>query len=296
VAEGSWPAIPPKRILFATDLSGRGDRALDRTAQLAAAWGSEVVAVHAFESRANPWPEYGGLPSWRRPPDMAALAESQIRDDFKDELENVRVHIGEGPAVRVILDAAEREKCDFIIIGAARQRAFGGLGGTASELFRASPVSFLVVKQRPRRPYARVLVGTDFTEEARRGLEIAVELFPTADYTLMYAFDMPYKSMLLDSKLSRDFGQMERETIATFLAEAKLPEHVRAGITTLVEHGPPQMMLHRYVLEHRVDLTVIGAYERGRLFHTVIGGEGPRILEAVPSDVLVVRAERSSSG
>ena len=45
---------------------------------------------------------------------------------------------------------------------------------------------------------------------------------------------------------------------------------------------------------HAIDLTVIGAYERSRLFHYLVGGQGPRILEAVRSDVLLVRPGRAN--
>jgi nucleotide-binding universal stress UspA family protein len=53
-------------------------------------------------------------------------------------------------------------------------------------------------------------------------------------------------------------------------------------------------MLATYAMEKGADLTVIGAYERSRLFHVVIVGKGPRIVESVPTDVLVVRAERDA--
>ncbi len=58
------PQAPPKRILLATDLSARGDRALDRATQLASLWGAELAVVHALEG-----PELlddQGIPSWRR--------------------------------------------------------------------------------------------------------------------------------------------------------------------------------------------------------------------------------------
>ena len=50
-------------------------------------------------------------------------------------------------------------------------------------------------------------------------------------------------------------------------------------------------MLASNVVEQGADLTVIGAYERGRLFHTLVVGKGPRIVETVPNDVLVVRPD-----
>ena len=67
---------------------------------------------------------------------------------------------------------------------------------------------------------------------------------------------------------------------------------IRDGVDTLIERGAPEVMLSNYVREKGADLTVIGAYERGRLFHAVVKGKGPRIVQAVPGDVLVVRPER----
>jgi len=291
LVDDNWPSIPPRRLLLATDLSGRSDRALDRAAELANLWDAELVIVHALESEGAAVSDYAGLPSWRRAPDDLSALEAQIREEVRGDCPRLKVHVEDGPALKVILDAAERERCDLIIVGAGRQRAFGWppLGRTIDELFRRSPVSVLVVKKRPRGPYGHILVGTDFTEEARHGLEVSAALFPDAIMTLMHAFEMPYRSFLLDSQLGRDFGEMEHASLSAFADEASLPEGARARLNILTEHGPPEAMLSAYVVEQGADLTVIGAYERGRLFHTVIVGKGPRIVEAAPSDVLVVR-------
>lgn len=294
LVEVIWPNTPPKRILLATDLSGRGDRALDRATQIASQWDAELLVVHALEGGGLAGSEHQGLPSWRKPPDSLAMVEAQIRDDLRGECPRLRVHVEEGPAIRVILETVERERCDLVVVGLGRHRSFGWppLGKTIDELFRGSPVSVLVVKKRPRGPYDHLLVGTDFTPEARAGLETAARFFPEATLALMHAFDMPYRALLLDNQLSREFGAMERSTLKAFADEADLPLDVRPRLLTLIEHGPPEVMLSTYVVEHRADLTVIGAYERSRLFHTVVVGNGPRIVEAAPSDVLVVRAQR----
>jgi nucleotide-binding universal stress UspA family protein len=293
VADVLRPTIPPKRILLATDLSGRGDRALDRATLLANRWDAELTVVHALESEGLDLPEYQGLPSWRQPRDPAALVEQQIREDIRGPLPRLRVVVEEGPAARVILDAAARQEADLIIVGLGRQRPISvGVGRTIDELFRQSPVSVLVVKRRPNGPYAHVLVGTDFTPEAKRGLEVAGELFPEAAMALMHAYELPYRGVMLGTSLGRDFGEFETSALRTFLDEAALSEERRERIFPLVEHGPPEVMLSSYVMERGADLTVVGAYERSMLFHVVVVGKGPRIVESVPSDVLVVRAQR----
>lgn len=253
--------------------------------------------VHAMEDLSHAGPEYQGLPSWRRPPNSAASIEAQIRDDVRGECPRLRVHVQEGDATSVILETIDREACDLVVLGLGRQRPFGWppTSKTIDQLFRQSPVSVLVVKRRPNGPYAHILVGTDFSDEARFGLEVAAASFPEATFAVMHAFDIPYRSLLLDTPLSRDFGEMERATLAEFIAEAKLPDDVRSHIVPLIEHGPPEAMLSAYAIERGADLTVIGAYERSRLFHAVVRGFGPRIVEVVPNDVLVVRAQRTSA-
>lgn len=290
-----WPSTPPQRILLATDLSARGDRALDRATQLALRWGAELLVVHAVEEASAA--EHGALPSWRRPPNIVDTLDRQIRADVRGDCPRLRVLVEEGPATRVVLEAVEREKCDLVIVGQGRARPLGftTLSKTIDDLFRRSPVSVLIVKQRPREPYRHILVGTDLTPESRRGLEVAAQMFPDAMFVLMNAFELPYRALLQDTQLGSDFGVMERAALHELVAEAALPDKVRTGVLTLIEHGPAEVMLSTYVNERQADLTVIGAYERSRLFHVVVRGNGPGIVEAVPSDVLVVRAERGSA-
>lgn len=283
-------ATPPKRIVLATDLSGAGDRALDRATQLAVEWGAELVVVHALDDIAVDFSP--NLPSWRRPPDLASLAERQIRDDIRGPCPPLRVHIEDGRPPKVILDTVEREQADLLIVGMGRGRAFDGLSRTVDELFRSAPVSMLVVKTRPKGSYGQILVGTDYTDEARVGLEVAVRLFPTAAMTLMHAYDMPYRNLYLDPGLAERFGTVENDTIAAWVNEADLDEIDKQRIRTLIEHGAPELMLTAFAKENGSDLTVVGAYERSRLFHMVVGSSGPRIVQSAPGDVLVVRADR----
>lgn len=289
-----WPFTPPKRILLATDLSARSDRALDRATQLAQQWNAALVVVHALEDqiRAARSPTFEDLPSWRRPPDPAIAVEAQIRRDLREAVSDLRIVVTEGDAPDIILDVAQREQCDLIVIGAARDQGLGrvDLGRTIEHLVRRAPISVLVVKARPAGPYRHILVGTDFTEESRHSLAAAGTMFPEAGFAVMHAFDMPYRSLHGASQLSRDFSAMEHEEIRSFVADTELGDDVRTRIMTMIEHGPPEIMIRNYVVEKNADLTVIGTIGRGMLFHLLIGGHAPRIVDGTPSDILVVRA------
>jgi nucleotide-binding universal stress UspA family protein len=284
---------PPKKVLLATDLSARSDRALDRATQLARQWDAGLVVVHALEDQAlaTRSPYYEDLPSWRRPPDPAIAVEQQIRRDLREPVSDLRIVVAQGEAAPMILQVAEQERCDLIVVGAARDQGLGrvNLGQTVEYLIRRAPTSVLVAKTRPSGAYRHILVGTDFTEEARYGLSVATKLFPDAIFAVMHAFDMPYRSLTGATQLSRDFSAMEQEEIKTFVRDTDMPDKVRAGVLTLIEHGPPEMMIHKYVVEQNADLTVIGTIGRNMLFHLLIGGHAPKIVHGVSSDVLVIR-------
>lgn len=283
----------PRKILLATDLSARSDRALDRATQLARQWNAGLIVVHALENQtaAARSPYYEDLPSWRRPPDPAIAVEKQIRRDVREPVSDLRIIVTQGEAAETILEIAEQEHCDLIVVGAARDQGLGriSLGRTVEYLIRRAPTSVLVVKTRPSGAYRHILVGTDFTDEARYGLSVATKLFPDSVFVVMHAFDMPYRSLMTSSQLSRDFSAMEQEEIKAHVRDADVPPQVREGIATLIEHGPPEQMIHKYVVEQNADLTVIGTIGRGMLFHLLIGGHAPRIVDGTPSDILVVR-------
>lgn len=54
ITSPSSTAAPPARLLLATDLSARCDRALDRAAQLAGEWHAELVALNVLGVTASP--------------------------------------------------------------------------------------------------------------------------------------------------------------------------------------------------------------------------------------------------
>ncbi|MGP1665341.1 MAG: universal stress protein, partial [Rhodanobacter sp.] len=253
--------VPPKKILLATDLGARCDRALDRAAQLARQWQVPLVVVHATSRRTDAsWPAGNDAPSWRQWPSRTNAIEQQIRRDLGDAAPKLAIHVTEGEPAPIILDIAEREQCELIVLGAADERSGQSFFGSTTEcLVRKSPASVLVVKNRPHGAYRHVLVGTDFTAESRHGLDTVANWFPAAQFALMHVLDIPYSSMWLDPTRGDALARMEMATIKAFLDSAHLTEAIRHTIRPLVEHGHPESILRDYVLEHDADLTVVGA-------------------------------------
>jgi len=269
-------------ILVATDLSARCDRALDRAVQLSMQWQVPLHVVHVAPRDA--------IGAWSAV-DTPASVRQRIERDVQGDVADARIHVEQGEPAEVILDVARRQRCDLVVLGDASETSGRRLlGSTVEIVVRSSPASVLVVKQRPRGAYRRVLVGTDLTPESRHGLDTAASLFPDAALTLLHALDIPYESLWLDPARRADLVRLEMATIEEFVAQAQLPADLRRRMQRLVEHGHPESMLRKHALEHDSDLTVIGAFRRGLAFHLLVGGTTRRIVQVAPNDVLVVRA------
>ena len=281
---------PPQKILLATDLRSHGDRALDRAAQLARQW---RVPLHVVHVQPCPEDELSPInqPSWRQGRSSPVMVDRQIRHDLRQEVAGLVIHVADGDPADAILDTAAQHGCDLIVLGASEPFSPGALGGVTEQLLRKSPVSLLVVKSRPHDAYASVVVGTDFTTESRCGLTTAANWFPAARLALMHVLDIPYTSLWLDEEHGSDLARMEMATMRTFLDDTPLSAEVRERVVPLIEHGHPEIVLRDHVIREAADLVVISAFRRGLAFHLLVGGTSRRIVPAVPSDVLLVRAQ-----
>jgi nucleotide-binding universal stress UspA family protein len=151
-------------------------------------------------------------------------------------------------------------------------------------------VPLLVVRSRPRAPYARVVVATDFSEPSRHALEVAVSFFPDADLTLFHAFGNAFPTPpgvdLLEAR-STAREQAEGEA-AAFLKHCALPTPVRERVRLMMACGDAGLLLHEHGTKHPADLLVLGTQQHRGLMGLLIGSVAERILELAENDVLIV--------
>jgi len=284
------PSALPRRILLATDLSSRADRAFDRAVQLSHLWRAELHVLHAVEAMPPAVPFGVDAQAYARSrPDPRADAISHLDRTLAREQVDARMHVEEDGASRAILSVVEREGCDFVIMGEGRDRLVGPFEGTLDHVVRASPVSVLAVRNRPYGPYRNLLVGTDFTDESQQALATSTCWFPGAQIAFVHAYSMPYSGLVRRER--SDWAGEQMAKLRVHLDEVRLDPAQRAAIHLQVDAGPPAMVLRQHAQELDADLTVIGAHPRGLLFDAVVGSSR-LIIDAIPGDVLVVRAIR----
>lgn len=280
----------PKRLLLATDLSARTDRALDRALLLAAQWQAELCVLHVLAEESFPPDASGPLPSWRRPPDPRSAVLRQLKDGLGAAAESAVLLVETGAPGDVIVRTAEARQCDLVIVGLARNELLGpfSLGGTVGQLLRRSSVPVLVVKDHARAAYRRNVVATDFSNPARKAFETAARFFRDGEWTLFHAYNAPMAGLAGDpASYQVEFGKTAVAESDDFLSNSRIP----AGLEpkTLVEWGPPAHLLRDYAESDGFDLVVLGTSGRSAIAELIVGSVAKQILAEVPRDALVIR-------
>jgi nucleotide-binding universal stress UspA family protein len=298
--EPDLTAGAPRKILLATDLSARGDRALERAISIARRNHAALIILHVFEELDESSLTYGTrvLPSWHRPPDAVTLMKRRIRQglrsDLGDAVENAVIVVEAGDPAQVIERVAASEQVDLVVTGIAREGMFASrpvvLGKTVEQLLRRLPVPILIVRDRVRDAYQHIVVATDFSESSGHALQMAVRFFPTQPLYLLHASEVPYSTLVDDSKLHAErYREARVDELRTFLASVFLPDHDRQRLVPSIEPGPPQQIIREYVQMHGGDLVVLGTQGRGAVMEAFLGSTTKSILSTLPCDALVVR-------
>lgn len=284
---------PVRKVLLASDLSPRTDRALDRAVQLARDWGAELHIVHAVAPRED-FPAHSRLwdAPWRPLEDPRGDAERRLRDDLGGLADSLplKLHVETGLAGETILRVARSEGAGIILTGVARydslQRVV--LGDTVDHLVRKSDIPVLVVRGRTHGAYGRVIVATDFSPASAEALDAAVKLFPGSQTSLLHGYHIPFSGILIDDGIRAEFRELGEKAAQNFLASAGLP----ADFPHIVEQGAPEELLSRHLEENEPALVVVGSHGATALSHILLGSTARKIIDAVRSDVLVVPYSR----
>lgn len=283
----SLDASLPRKLLLATDLSARCDRPLERARQLATQWHASLELLTVREGPQVP----AEVVQWLAGPDGSAETEFTARRDIAREFEGcgfpVSLHFADGEVAEAVQAAAERMDSALVIAGAARVNTLGEvfLGSSVERLARTLGRPLLVVRQRARAPYQRILVPTDFSAASRLALETAARLFPDAQLTVFHAHEAGMDA-LADAAPAGDAGVRSRGQ--RFLDACRLAPQVRARIIVDSAPGKPELLIARYVREHAVDLAVLGLHGQPGMLRLFIGSKGEQLLRSLDCDTLLV--------
>lgn len=285
--------VQRRRIILATDLSARCDRAFERAVLLARGWNAQLTIVHALEDRKEQLGD-GFSPRWRRTDVERLDAESQIRADLQSAGIAADVVVRRGSVSGLISGLARTTPCDLIVTGIARNLGLARvlLGSTLEALAREAAAPMLVVKRPARDSYDSAVVGTDFSKGSRAAIQATLQLFPQAKVTALHAYRPPMESPGRVQITDEAAYRYHLEECIRFVAEAA--PAASQEIRCLAEIGFPETLLKQYVLDRKVDLIAVGIEKRNPMAALLLGGTGKSLILSSASDLLLVPTDWTS--
>tara|TARA_R110000772_G_scaffold90589_8_gene186791 strand:+ start:1968 stop:2780 length:813 start_codon:yes stop_codon:yes gene_type:complete len=266
----------PKQILVATDLTARADRPFARAKLLADIWKADrtLLFVSAAKAEVN-----------------IEKVEALLVRNYGADAEGCNLAVNYGKPPKVIAETALQLDSDLIIVGAARHNNISDffLGTAVDHLVHHAVAPVLIVKERPRADYNRILVATDFSDFSAHALRTALEFFPSAKIELVHAYHVAYEAWLKsDGVVTEMLSDAEKE-LQDFMAGMNLSETDAARVSSHLVEGNLNQSVYNMLDTGDFDLLVLGTHGRSGFVMATIGSRASEMLGWSPVDVLMVR-------
>jgi nucleotide-binding universal stress UspA family protein len=278
-----------RKLLLATDLTPRDDRAFDRAVQIASSGGSELTMLYVVNDELLPAPYVR-----QNIQDATDALHRQVEEAGLTPDLNVSVEVATGRPYKAIIATAQRDNADLIILGSPHgdsvMEAF--LGTTVDHVVRYGPCPVLLVRSRPRKPYRDILVATDLSMPSRRALEFALRSFPEAKFSVVHASPSKAPDAASSGPDKRQSGdeQLVRDMVTACVAQLTGEKALQPGdVEVIVDHGAAADVVFQQVKRRNPQLVVVGSHGRTGASHVLLGSVAQKLLEVLPCDVLAVR-------
>jgi nucleotide-binding universal stress UspA family protein len=281
-----------KRILVASDLSGRSDRALKRALALARQNQSVLCLLHVVDD--------DGPPSLIE--EISRCAGEALREALArlggNRLDPAPVAlVRRGDPFRAIIDEADRRDVDLVVMGSHRKRLLRDVftGTTVERVMRLGRRPVLMVNRDGDAPYSRVLAAVDRTQASADALLAArrLGLLDPARDAVVHAFMPLAEGMMFYAGIDRERID---DQISSGAARARaaivdfLYEHGFGAMSklVLVEKGTPFEAIGTAIRKRRSELLVIGTRGHEGMARIMLGSVADEVLRKAGCDVLAV--------
>jgi nucleotide-binding universal stress UspA family protein len=264
-----------RRVLLASDMTARDDRAFDRAVMLARAYRATLCVAHVIDSSLLPGPLLS-----------RELRDAQRRLEREVEVSGARAMcdvttkaLGGDPADGIVSHASSSHT-DLIVMGSADYGKVGAVfrGTTVDRVIRAAACPVLTVKARPQRPYETIVVAVDRSEHSMRALEVTLSMFPRALVTVVHVDEVAHPR----TAVRKEVEQAVAVACASISSSSKIPSIV-------MKRGRAVDVLVRELDRIRPDLVALGTHGRTGVRKLFLGSVAEMLLSSSSCDALVAR-------
>jgi nucleotide-binding universal stress UspA family protein len=272
------------RLLCATDLSPRSQRAVTRAVLLANQLNAKLILLHV-ETRAA----INGVACARR---EIARQLSSSRGQVRRKPE-IRVEAGE--YLSTIADVAQEADAQLVLLGSQQRKSPAPLiGSTAEYLMGVAPRPVLIVNRDPQLRYSGVVVAAELSAAFSRVIRSAscLRLLEDASVAVVHGLESAYRGPLyaagFDQRAAtRNIEEWERAARSRLQQNLDAAGVKSAGFRLVFQQSQPIRAIQRVVRSIRPDLLIVGTKNRSMLDRLMRGSGSNDALRSVECDILV---------
>jgi nucleotide-binding universal stress UspA family protein len=199
-----------------------------------------------------------------------------------------RLDVRFGPAPIVLKEAIQESDADLLVLGGKHHSALGRwlAGSTAHHAVRTADLPILITGGSDA-AMKRVLVAVDLSAAARPTLDAAERFADLLGAQLRVLHVVEPVPLLADISMRLDEQDLVRHT-EDELERTVWPLIGRAEAERLVRYGPAAATIASAAAEWHADLLVVGSHGKGWVDRVLIGSSTERLLNTLPTAMLVV--------
>ncbi|MEM8751414.1 MAG: universal stress protein [Pseudomonadota bacterium] len=274
------------RILVASDLSHRSDRAVGRGVALARAHRAGLTLCHVVDEA--------------MPAEIAKKVEAEARESLDrfarsragaDEVQ-IEVKTAIGDPVTDVCRIASEVGAELFVVGSHRARMFfdGFRETTVERLIRLSEAPCLLVAEAADHDYERVLTAVDMSPACARAVAVAKAVAPDAALTLFHAYHVPFKGLTGEGDAAsgavRRIVEETERAVDAWIAASELPADLPRP--KLIDSAP-RGALDAMIASTGPHLLAIGAHTQSSVGRWALGGFAADLIRDPPCDLLIAR-------
>lgn len=307
------PSLSIQRILAATDLSARGDRAVARAAKLAARSGADLTVLYVIDD------ELPAALFANQQNQAESLITAQIKGvqsrltgplgSISGEQGTITIRVIGGRPGEAILSEMTAWNADLVVLGNHRRLSIYDLllGTTLRRVSRNTTRPLLIARgaagadtiaacdlDGPEPPYTCAVIAVELIEAAVETMACVASLAPLARIHLVHALDpAPLNRLRLadasDADIQSVRHELEKKAIALLIELAE-----RAGIhadqlSPRIVWGDPAREIGELAETLGADLVAVGSHaDEGPIERFLFGGAATSLLNGATCDTLMV--------
>ncbi len=199
-----------------------------------------------------------------------------------------------------LLKQIDEGKHDLVVVGTRKRSGISRtlFGSTAQRLLRTAPCPVWIVKPDEVREVREVLVATDLTDACQTAVDAGVYVarLLNAKLFVVHSLEFPFEAYLHTAGLTGDEiakhrARLHAEAKQKLDAQLRKTDHgtLPFGLKAEVLEGSPDDVLVKFVVDHEIDLLIIGSQGHTGLSRMLLGNTAERVLPSVHASLLTVR-------